>query len=92
MQSLYSAFGKQQHLYQFTKEMDEKDGGDNRPLSLSSVLSKIMESEINDNLLGHTFTGNNCLFSHWQWAYTYRAGHSIDLLLMHLTENKKKHI
>ena len=64
------------------KKDDETDMGNYRPISLLSVPGKIMESEINDILVQHIFKSNN-LASDKQWAY--RAGHSTELLLIHLT-------
>ena len=69
------------------KKDDETDMGNYRPISLLSVPGKIMESEINDNLVQHIFKSNN-LASDNQWAY--RAGHSTELLLIHLTETWRR--
>ena len=65
------------------KKDDETDCGNYRPVSLLSVPSKIMESEVNDILVRHVFKDNN-LVSNKQWAY--RTGYSTELLLTHLTE------
>lgn len=65
------------------KKDDETDCGNYRPVSLLSVPSKIMESEVNDTIVRHVFKDNN-LVSNKQWAY--RTGYSTELLLTHLTE------
>ena len=66
---------------------DETDIGNYRPVSLLSVPSKILESEINSTLVQHIFKSNN-LASDRQWAY--RAGYSTELLLIHLTESWRR--
>ena len=58
-----------------------------RPVSLLSVLGKIMESEINRTLVQHIFKSNN-LASDKQLAY--RVGYSTELLLIHLTESWRR--
>ena len=62
---------------------DETDCGNYRLVSLLSVPSKIMQSEVNDNSMRHAFRESN-LVSDRQWSYL--AGHSTELLLIHLTE------
>ena len=62
---------------------NKTDCGNYRPVSLLSVPSKILESEVNDNIVWHAFKENN-LVSDRQWAYC--AGHSTELVLTHLTE------
>ena len=69
------------------KKDDETDIGNYRPVSLLSVPSKILESEINSTLVQHIFKSNN-LASDRQWAY--RAGYSTELLLIHLTESWRR--
>lgn len=49
--------------------------------------SKILESEVNEELVRHVFTENN-LISERQWAY--RHGHSTQLLLIHIIEHWRK--
>ena len=41
------------------KKDDETDIGNHRPVSLLSVLSKILESLVNDTLVKHVHRGNN---------------------------------
>ena len=53
-----------------------------RPISLLSVLSKIMESCVSDTVVRHVFQNN--LVMDKQWAYC--DGHSTELLLVHLSE------
>ena len=62
---------------------DETDRGNYRPLSILSILSKIMESCVNDVIVDHVFNINHLVTDN-QWAY--RNGHSTELLLAHLTE------
>ena len=69
------------------KKDDETDIGNYRPVSLLSVPSKILESEIDSTLVQHIFKRNN-LASDRQWAY--RAGYSTKLLLIHLTESWRR--
>ena len=69
------------------KKDDKTDRGNYRPVSLLSVPSKILESEINDTLVHHVFIENQ-LATDRQWAY--RAKHSTELLLIHLTETWRK--
>ena len=69
------------------KKDDETERGNYRPVSLISIPSKIMESEINDILVRHIFKDNN-LASNRQWAY--RSGHSTEYLLIHLTETRRR--
>ena len=59
------------------KKDDEMDRGNYRPVSLLSVPSKILESEINDTLVCHVFIENQ-LATDRQWAY--RTKHSTELL------------
>ncbi|KAL9986828.1 hypothetical protein ACROYT_G001031 [Oculina patagonica] len=80
--AVYSAW-KIARLTPIYKKDDETDCGNYRPVSLLSVPSKIMESEVNDTLVRHVFKDNN-LVSDKQWAF--RSGYSTELLLTHLTE------
>ena len=59
----------------------------NRPISLLSVPSKILESVVNDTIVRHVYKADN-LVTDKQWAY--RAGFSTELLLTHLTETWRK--
>ena len=68
------------------KKDDETDCEKYRSVSLLSVPSKIMESEINSNIVQH-ITVNN-LVTERQWAY--RRRYSTELLLSHLTEIWRK--
>ena len=65
------------------KKDDETDCCNYRPISLLSVPSKILESVVNDTIVGHVYKANN-LVTDKQWAY--RAGFSTELLLIQLTE------
>ena len=76
--AVYSAW-KIARLTPIYKKDDEIDCGNYRPVSLLSVPSKIMESEVNDTIVRHVFKVSNK-----QWAY--RTGYSTELLLTHLTE------
>ena len=80
-QKLSSPAGKRRHFH------DETDRGNYRPVSLLSVPSKILESEINDTLVRHVFIENQ-LATDRQLAY--RAKYSTELLLIHLTETWRK--
>ena len=64
------------------KKDDRTDPGNYPPVSLLSVPSKLLESEINTAIVNHV-TSNNLITLN-QWAY--RKGHSTELLLIHLTE------
>ena len=57
--------------------------GNYRPISLLSILSKILESEANDSMVHHVFKEHR-LASDRQWAY--RQGYSTEFLPVHLTE------
>ena len=61
--------------------------GNYRPISLLSILSKILESEANDSMVHHVFKEHR-LASDRQWAY--RQGYSTEFLLVHLTETWRK--
>ena len=80
--TVFSAW-KTARLTPIYKKDDETDCGNYRPVSLLSVPSKIMESEVNDTLVRHVFKDNN-LVSDNQWAYC--TGYSTELLLAHVTE------
>ena len=69
------------------KKEDETDRENYRPVSILSVPSKILESEVNDSIIDHVYMHNN-LISDQQWAY--RRGYSTKLLLLHLTETWRK--
>ena len=69
------------------KKEDETDRENYRPVSILSVPSKILESEVNDTIVDHVYQHNN-LISDEQWAY--RRGYSTELLLSHLTEMRRK--
>ena len=58
-----------------------------RVISLLSIPSKIIESEVNCILVRHIFK-DNYLASARQWAY--RSGHSTKYLPIHLTETWRK--
>ena len=49
------------------KKEDETDCGNYRPISLLSVLSKIMEAEISDRIVKHVFEDNHMVIDK-QWA------------------------
>ena len=69
------------------KREDETDCGSYRPVFPLKVPSKIMESEVNDDLIQNILKINN-LVSERQWAY--RAGYLTELLLIHLTETWRR--
>ena len=56
--AVYSAW-KIARLTPIYKKDDETDCGNYRPVSLLSVPSKIMESEVNDTIVRHVFKDNN---------------------------------
>lgn len=58
-----------------------------RPVSLLSIPSKILESEVKDTLIRHIYKDND-LGSNRQWAY--RSGYSTGYLLVHLTETWRR--
>ena len=58
------------------------------PVSLLSVPSKLLESEINTAIVDQV-TSNN-LITPSQWAY--RKGHSTELLLIHLAEKWRRFV
>ena len=66
------------------KKDDAEEIGNYRPISL---LSKILEPEVNNTLVHHVFKKHR-LASDRQWAY--RQGYSTELLLVHLTETWRK--
>ena len=68
------------------KKDDAADTSNYRPISLSSVPSKIMESYVSDTIVRHVFDNN--LITDYQWAY--RDGYSTVLLLVHLSETWRK--
>ena len=53
------------------KKEDETDRENYRPVSILSVPSKILESEVNDTIVDHVYQHNN-LISDEQWAYRRR--------------------
>ena len=61
--------------------------GNYRPISLFSIASKILESEVNDTLVHNVFKEHR-LASDIQ--RTYRQGYSTELLLVHLTETWRR--
>ena len=67
---------------------NETDRGNYRPISLLSVLRKILKSLVNDALVRHSFKENVELISDKQWAY--HAGYLTELLLIHLTETWRR--
>ena len=69
------------------KKDDATEVGNYRPISLLSIRSKILESEVNDSLVHHVFKEHG-LASDRQWAYW--QGYSTELLLLHLTETWRK--
>ena len=81
-ESLYSSW-KIAKLTPIFKKGDATEIGNYRPISLLSIPSKILESEVNDSLVHHVFKEHR-LASNRQWAY--RQGYSTELLLVHLTE------
>ena len=70
----------------FKKDVEE-DKENYRPISLLCVPSKILEEEVNSNIVKHVFEENQ-LMTDRQWAY--RRGYSTELLLAHLTETWRK--
>ena len=68
------------------KKDDSTDPGNYRPVSLLSVPSKLLESEINTAIVNHV-TYNNLITPN-QWAN--RKAHSTGLLLIHLTEKWRR--
>ena len=66
----------------FNKD-NETEWRNYRSVSLLSIPSNILESDINDILVRHIYKDNN-LGSNRQWAY--RSGYSTEYLLIHLTE------
>ena len=69
------------------KKDDETECRNYRPVSLLSIPSNILESEINDILVRHIYKDNN-LGSNRQWAY--HSGYSTEYLLTHLTETWRR--
>ena len=69
------------------KKEDETDRENYRPVSILSVPSKLLESEVNDTIVDHVYQHNN-LISDEQWAY--RRCYSTELLLSRLTEMRRK--
>ena len=84
--SLYSSW-KMAKLTPIFKKDDATETGNYRPISLLSILSKIIESEVNDTLLHHVFKRHR-LASHRLCAY--RQGYSTEPLLVHRTETCRK--
>ena len=80
---------KKARLIPVHKENDEADTGNDRPLSMLSVPSKIMETCVADTLTQHVLVDNK-LVTYQQWAY--RKGHSAELFLVQLTEIWRKAI
>lgn len=70
------------------KKDDPTDPGNYPPVSLLSVPSKLLESEINTAIV-NLVTSNNLITLN-QWAY--RKGHSTELLLIHLTEKWRRFV
>ena len=70
------------------KKDDSADPGNYRPVSILSVPSKLLESEINTAIVNHVT--NNNLITPNQWAY--RKAHSTELLLIHLTEKWRRFV
>ena len=64
------------------KKDDGTNPGNYQPVSLLSVPSKLLETEINTSIVDHV-TSNN-LRTPNEWAY--RKAHSTGLLLVHLRE------
>ena len=85
-ESLYSSW-KIAKLTPTFKKDDATEIGNYRLISLLSIPSKILESEVNDTLVHHVFKEHR-LASDRQWAY--RQGHSTELLLVRLTETWRK--
>ena len=83
---MFSAW-KTARLTPIFKKDDETECGNYRPVSLLSIHSKVLESEVNDILVRHIYKDNN-LGSNRQWAY--RSGYSTEYLLMHLTETWRR--
>ena len=65
-----------------TGKGDRTDPENYPPVSLHSVPSKLLESEINTAIVNHVMSNN--LITPNQWVYS--KGHSTELLLIHLTE------
>ena len=70
------------------KKDDSTDPGNYRPVSILSVPSTLLESEINTAIINHVT--NNNLITPYQWAY--RKAHSTELLLIHLTEKWRRFV
>ena len=85
-ESFYSSW-KIGKLTPIFKKDDATEIGNYRPISLLSIPSKILESEVNDTLAHHVFKEHR-LAPDRQWAY--RQGYSTELLLVHLTETWRK--
>ena len=85
-ESLYSSW-KIAKLTPIFKKDDATEIGNYRPISLLSIPSKILESEVNDSLVDHVFKEHR-LASDRQLAYRQR--YSTKLLLVHLTETWRK--
>ena len=69
------------------KKDDATEIGNYRLISLLSISSKMLESEVNDSLVHHVFKEHG-LASDRQWAY--RQACSTEPLLVHLTETWRK--
>ena len=70
------------------KKDDSTNSGNYRPVSILSVPSKLLESDINTVIVNHVM--NNNLITPNQWAY--RKVHSTELLLIHLTEKWRRFV
>ena len=70
------------------KKATSTDPENYRPVSILSVPSKLLESEINTTIVDHVT--NNNLITPNQWAY--RKAHSTVLLLIHLTEKWRRFV
>ena len=70
------------------KKDDSTDPGNYRPVSILSVPSKLLESEISTVIVNHVM--NNNLITPNQWAY--RKAHSTELLLIQLTEKWRRFV
>ena len=82
---LYSSW-KIAKLTPIFKKDDATEIGNYRLISLLSIPSKILESEVNDSLVDHVFKKHR-LASYKQWAY---QPYSTELLLVHLMETWRK--
>ena len=84
--SVLSAW-KTARLTPIFKKDDETECGNYRPVSLLSIPSKILESEVKDTLIRHIYKDND-LDSNRQWAH--RSRYSTEYLLVHLTETWRR--